>query len=114
MISIGTNTVTILSERVSQITTQTRFAAEEDTWPPKQPKQFTPLLIIHHQGDHTIKQSTTLAKLQSGGITSTDKYHQLDSHESLRDVLDVSKITKQLADILAPLEEKGLLCLDYS
>ena len=89
---------------------QTQFATEEDAWPPKQPKQFTPLLFIHHQGQHTIKHSTALAQLQSvGDLTSTDsvpKCHQLDSsHESLREVLDASKMTKQLVDILAPLEQ---------
>ncbi|XP_065888438.1 protein NLRC3-like [Dysidea avara] len=110
----GANVVSVLSERVSQITIQTRFAVEEDTWPPKQPKQFTPLLLVHHQGEHNIKQSTALAKLQSGGIdhlTSTDsvpKCHQLDSsQESLRVVLDTSKMTKQLVDILAPLEDSN-------
>ena len=99
-----------MSERVSQVTTQTRFTVEEDAWPPKQPKQFTPLLLIHHRGQHTIKQSTILAKLQSGGITSTDsvpKFHRLDSHGSLREALDVSKMTKQLVDILAPLQDNN-------
>ena len=109
-LSVG---VSVLSERVSQVTIQTRFAVKEDTWPPKQPKQFTPLLLVHHQGEHNIKQSTALAKLQSGGIdhlTSTDsvpKCHQLDSRESLREVLDASKMTKQLVDILAPLEDSN-------
>ena len=109
--SIGAKAVTVFSERVNQITIKTRFAIEEDAWPPKQPKQFTPLLFIHHQGQHnTIKHSTMLAKLQSGGdLTYTDsvpKCHQLDSsHESLREVLDASKMTKQLVDILAPLEQ---------
>ncbi|XP_065889069.1 protein NLRC3-like [Dysidea avara] len=110
----STQGVSVLSERVSQITIQTRFAVEEDAWPPKQPKQFTPLLLVHHQGEHNIKLSTALAKLQSGGIdhlTSTDsvpKCHQLDSsHESLREVLDVSKMTKQLVDILAPLDDSN-------
>ena len=108
--SVGAKAVSVLSERVNQITIQTRFAVEEDAWPPKQPKQFTPLLFIHHQGQHTIKHSTALAQLQSvGDLTSTDgvpKCHQLDSsHESLREVLDTSKMTKQLVDILAPLEQ---------
>ena len=112
-LSVGANVVSVLSERVSQITIQIRFAVEEDAWPPKQPKQFTPLLLVHHQGEHNIKQSTALAKLQSGGIdhlTSTDsvpKCHQLDSHESLTEVLDASKMTKQLVDILAPLEDSN-------
>ena len=110
LISIGANAVAVLSDRVSLITTQTRFTVEEDSWPPKQPKQFTPLLFIHHQGQHTIKTSTTLAKLQSGGITSADsvsKCYQLDSYESLREILDVSRMTKNVVDILAPLEESS-------
>jgi len=103
----------MLSERVSQIAIERRFHPERDTWPPKQPKQFTPLLLIHHHGQHTIKHSTTQAKLQSNGIDdlafteSAPKRPQLDSHESLREVLDASKITKQFVDILAPLEESN-------
>jgi len=26
------------------------------TWPPNQPKEFTPLLLIHHQNQHTLKE----------------------------------------------------------
>ena len=43
-------------------------------------------------------------------VPSTDDVpscHQQDSHESLREVLDVSKMTKQLLDILAPLQENN-------
>ena len=39
---------------------------DHDTWPPKQ-SSFTPLLLIHHQGDHTAEQVTTTAKLMHTG-----------------------------------------------
>jgi len=101
---IGANAVSMLHERVSQISIQTRFAVDEDAWPPNQPKGFTPLLLVHHQGQHTIAHSTALAKLQAGGIGSlptTNNVRKNHQHESLS---DAGKMTKQLIDILAPLE----------
>ena len=59
--------VTILSNRVKHISIQTRFMADDDTWPPKQPKSFTPLLLIHHQGSHTAEQVTAMAELMYTG-----------------------------------------------
>ncbi|XP_065918252.1 nucleotide-binding oligomerization domain-containing protein 1-like isoform X2 [Dysidea avara] len=84
----GANAISVLSERVSQTGKQARFASDEDAWPPNQPKDFTPLLLVHHQDNGS-------------------SFDLLDTHESLREVLDVSKITKQLVDILAPLEENS-------
>jgi len=110
---IGENLVSILSQRVSQISIQTRFTFDEDAWPPNQPKDFTPLLLVHHQGRHTIEHSNALAKIQASGVDnlaftdSVPKCHQQDYHESLKETLDASKMTKQLADILAPLEESN-------
>ena len=40
---------------------------DHDTWPPKQPTSFTPLLLIHHQGDHTPEQVTAMAELMHAG-----------------------------------------------
>ena len=112
-IYIGVNVIRVLSERVTQISIQTRLAIDDYGWPPNQPKDFTPLLLVCHQGQDNIKHSSALAKLQSHDIehlTSTGyatKGCQLNSHESLKEALDASKMTKQLIDILAPLQESN-------
>ena len=105
--------MSILSEMASQCNVRERFNTEEETWPPDQPKNFTPLLLIHHQGQHTMKQATAVAQLiQTGDVDeitsnrSVPKHHpKLDSHEPLQEVLDSSTVTKKLAEILAPLEQ---------
>ena len=109
--SIGADAVTRLSEMVSQSNVRNRFSTDEETWPPDQPKNFTPLVLIHHQGQHSMKQATAMAQLiQTGNIdeiTSTDpkQHSKLDNHEALQEVLDCSTITKELTEILAPLEQ---------
>ena len=115
-ISVGADAVSILSEMVSQSNVRERFNTDEETWPPDQPKNFTPLLLIHHQGQHTMKQATAVAQLiQTGDVDeitslgsnrSVSRHHpKLDSHEPLQEVLDSSTVTKELAEILAPLEQ---------
>ena len=110
---VGVDTVSILSEMVRQCNVREWFNADEETWPPDQPKNFTPPLLIHHQGQHTMKQATAMAQLiQTGDIDeitslasnrSVSKHHpKLDSYEQ---VLDSSTVTKELAEILAPLEQ---------
>ena len=101
---------------VSQCNVRERFNTDEETWPPDQPKNFTPLVLIHHQGQHSMKQATAVAQLiQTGDVDeitsltsnrSVPKHHpKLDSHEPLQEVLDSSMVTKELAEILAPIEQ---------
>ena len=88
---------------------------DDDTWPPKQPTSFTPLLLIHHQGDHTPEQVTAMAKLMYADdidkVTSVTggqcalKHTKFDGSAKLQRVLDTSKATKEIIEILAPLEE---------
>ena len=115
-IAVGADAVSILSEMVSQCNVRERFNTDEETWPPNQPKNFMPLLLIHHQGQHTMKQPTAVAQLiQTGDIDeitslasnlSVPKHHsKLDSHEPLQEILDSSTVTKELAEILAPLQQ---------
>ena len=98
---------------VRQRNIQERYSNDEETWPPDQPKFFTPLVLIHHQGHHTMKQATAMAQLiQTGDIDeitslasnlSVPKHHpKLESQEG---PLDGSKVTKKLTEILAPLEQ---------
>ena len=101
---------------VSQSNVRERLNPDEETWPPDQPKNFTPLVLIHHQGQHSMKQATAMAQLiQTGDIDDITSlasnrsvptnHPKLDSHEPLQEVLDSSTVTKELTDILAPLEQ---------
>ena len=101
---------------VSQSNVRERFNPDEETWPPDQPKNFTPLLLICHQGQCSTRQATAMAQLiQTGDIDeitslasnrSVPKHHpKLDSHKPLQEVLNNSIVTKELTEILAPLEQ---------
>ena len=109
----GVEAVTVLSKRVREVNIQARLRVEEEAWPPEQPETFTPLVLIQHQGHRNLKQSTAMAEFVERGhidkvVTSTKpvpRHHgKLDSHQPLREVLDTSKVTKEVAEILAPLE----------
>ena len=82
---------------------------DDDTWPPEQPKSFTPLLLIHYQGHRTPEQVTAMAEL-----TCTSNIHLVTSDQSggkpakldnLQKLLDANRATKEIEEILAPLEE---------
>ena len=109
----GVEAVTTLSKRVREVNIQTRLRVDEDAWPPELPKTFTPLVLIQHQGHRNLKQSTAITEFVERGhideVVTTgnavSKYHhKLDSHQPLQEVLDTSKVTKEVAEILAPLE----------
>ena len=98
----------MLSKRVRKVNIQTQLKADEEAWPPEPPKGFTPLVLIQHQGHRTLEQSTAMAKFVERGhidkVVSGTKRPKLDSHQPLQEVLDTSKVTKEVAEILAPLE----------
>ena len=104
----------MLSKRVREVNIQTRLTVDKDAWPPERPKTFTPLLLIQHRGHRNLKHSTAIAEYVERGhidkvasVTSTDtlpKHPKLDSHQPLQEVLDTSKVTKEVAEILAPLQ----------
>ena len=93
-----------------------RFNTEEETWPPDQPKNYTPLVLIRHQGQYSLKQPTAAIVaqvIQTGdidnvvtlGSSSIPECHpMLNSNEPL---LDGSIVTKELTEILAPLEQSN-------
>ena len=111
---VGVEAVTTLSKRVREVNIQTRLKADKEAWPPDPPKTFTPLVLIQHQGDRNMKQSTAVTEFVERGhidkvvtVTTTDTLPtclKLDSHQPLQEVLDTSKVTKEVAEILAPLE----------
>ena len=103
----------MLSNRVSQTVVQTRFMVDDDTWPPEQLTSFTPLLLIHHQGDCTTEQVTAMAELMYTGDIGKVALVTGDQHalkhtncEKFHKGLDTSKATKEIIEILAPLEKR--------
>ena len=97
-----------------EVNIQTQLKVDKEAWPPEPPKTFTPLVLIQHQGHRNLKQSTAMAEFVERGhidkvvsATKTDTLHKrpkLDTCQPLQEVLDTSKVTKEVAEILAPLE----------
>ena len=122
----------MLSKRVREVNIQTQLRVDEEAWPPEQPKTFTPLVLIQHQGYRNLKQSTAMAEfVQQGHIDmlgcSGKTFHkhdyklsnheqlqepldiheplqELENHGPLQEVLNTSKVTVEIAEILMPLE----------
>jgi len=85
---------------------QNRFRVDDNTWPPDQPKNFTPLVLIHYEGYHNLQQAMAITKLtQTGDIASIAsnqpdlKHHR--SYQPLQEVCDTSTVTKEVEQILA-------------
>ena len=106
--------VSQLSGNVKAIYKATRFSVAKDTWPPDQPSEFTPLVLLHRQDEQSITQVTTITKaLHRGAIsdvvsaTSSEpiaKRPRLRSHDELGEALKASKATTDISEILASLE----------
>ena len=96
---------------VRQFNIQERFNADEETWPPDQPQNFIPLVLIHHQGQHSTKQATAVAQLVQAGeidqvaLSASNHFSDPKCCESIQEALDRSVITRELTEILAPLEQ---------
>ena len=94
---------------------------DDDTWPPEQPTSFTPLLLVHYQGNRTLEQVTAMAELTYTGdigkvasVTSKSsavKHDKRGGHEKLHKMFNTSKATKEIIEILAPLENKPAFIL---
>ena len=103
----------MLSKRVREVSIQTQLEVDEEAWPLEQPKTYTPLVLIQH-GHHNLKQYTAMAEFVERGhidkvvpaisAIKTGTLPKLDSHQPLQEVFDTSKVTKEIAEILAPLE----------
>ena len=114
LVIVGVEAVSILSDRVSKVNIQTRLRVDKEAWPPEPPKAFTPLLLIQHQSHRNLKQSTAMTKFVERGhidkvisLASGDTALKPSQHprlHPLQEVLDTSKITKEVEKILAPLE----------
>ena len=80
---------------------------DSNVWPPEQPTSFTPLLFIHHQGHRTPDQVKVMAELTcTGDIDKVTPIRQ-DSYgyEESQKVLDMGRATKEIEEILDPLEK---------
>ena len=104
---------------MSEYNIRERFhsSCDGETWPPDQPKHFVPMLLVHQQGQSIREKVAMLPQLiQTGDIDideipsvasnqSVPKHHsEPGSHKSLQEVLDSSKVTKELTEILVSLE----------
>ena len=84
---------------------------DDKAWPPVKQTSFTPLLFIHHHGDHSQEEIRAKAELMYTGnidrvAMATDEHSdKLDGDEKFHKMLDTSKATKEIAEILAPLEK---------
>ena len=108
---LGVNTINQLSNKVKRLNVHARFRVNEKTWPPNHLKKYTPLVLIHHQDLDTAKHSAAIAKLElvhSGEIhkniskTNNPKHFKLD--EPAKELVNISKITKDISEILTTLE----------
>ena len=80
---------------------------DDNTWPPEQPTSFTPLLLIHYKGLRTPEQVTAMAELMSTG--DIDKVASVTGKQSsmkYEKLFDASTATKEIKEILAPLEKR--------
>ena len=102
------NPIATLSNRVSQINVHTRLRNSEDIWPPQQPKNYTPLVLIHQQIQHNLKQANVISEFVERGhidqvfsVTNDDSLCcKSKKHYTLQKALDNSMATKEVADIL--------------
>ena len=105
--------VSQLSSNVKAVYKATRFNVAKDIWPPDQPSEFTPLVLLR-EDEQSITPVTTITKALHGGAisdvvsaTSSEpiaKYPRLHSHDKLGEALKASKATTDISEILAPLE----------
>ena len=99
---------------MSDLNIQARLKVDNDSWPPHKPKTFTPLVLVHHQSQLNLEQATAMTTcIQLGHISelisvndspSTLKYHPKLERKALEEVLNKSVITKEIGEILAPLQ----------
>ena len=103
-----------LSCHVKAVYKATRLTVARDTWPPEQPREFTPLVLLHDEDEHSMRDVTIVTEaLHSGAISDVISatsskpmamQPSLHHHDKLGDALKASKTTTEVSEILAPLE----------
>ena len=100
--------VTEFFNRISQINVQRRFMVDDSTWPPGQPKVFIPLLLVHGKSYRTPQQVKTMAELMCSG--DVGRVVSVTIGDQCQKVFNASKATKQIKEILVPLENSEESC----
>ena len=103
-----------LSSNIKAVYKARRFSVAKDTWPPEQPKEFTPLVLLHHEHEQSMEHVTAITKaLNTGAISDVISatsgeplaiQPSLHHHDKLGEALKASKTTTDVSQILAPLE----------
>ena len=112
-LTVGIKVDSKLSADLKERYVTTRFSVENDAWPPEQPKEYTTLALIHHKNQPTQKQVIALAKAKGAGkvesiIAATGgQPFPSGSNEAkaLAECFKESKSTRNIADILVPLDD---------
>lgn len=104
-----------LSNRVSQINEQIRFKVDKNTWPPRKPKHFTPLLLIYYQSDHICKQVRAPVDEFSDidevfSVTGDHYVSKRPKIDKFQDGFNSCASTTELQKILTPLENSEEPC----
>ena len=105
---IDIDPITMVSNNIRHINVAKRLMIDEDTWPPHNLKKFIPLLLVYYSSDHSLK---TMA--QKSGNTLIDRQaspKQYKDNASQR-IFDGSVKTREIKDIVAPLENNHESCL---
>ena len=103
-----------LSSHVKAVYKATRFSVSKDLWPPEQSKEFTPLVLLHHEDEQNMEHVTAITKaLHTGAMNDVISASSsqplamkpsLHHHEKLEEALKASKTTTDISEILDPLE----------
>ena len=114
---IGLKEVLMLSKHVRKVYRQAKHKLDEDTWPPEQLTKFIPVVVMHHCGHYNSEETVALAELLfsldlNDVVFATGNQYIIAQHPKLKNhsdhfqtFLNTSKVTKDVEEILAPLEE---------
>ena len=95
----------MLADHVRQVSKRRsyRFPVDENSWPPKQPKHFTPVVLIHYQDPYATTESPHIVypageKFCNLYATASNEAPYINDTE-----LENSAVTKDITKILDPL-----------
>ena len=94
---------------MKRLNVRARCKVNKKTWPPNCVKDYTPLVLIHHQDLYTAKQSAAIAKFVHSGeihenVSKTNNPKRFKLDEPAKELVNISKITKDISEILTTLE----------
>jgi len=101
----------MLSDHIKRVFSQNRFNINRDAWPLEQPADFTPVVLIHYDSSCTFKHDPETVQVfySEEGIssmysTARQSKGLCSEQQPLQKILETSKITKNISDILFSLE----------